>query len=497
MPVERSPREPVIAYLAGMLTRFVRALLVGLTGSLVANAAAPIKLHPQNPHYFQWRGQPTVLITSAEHYGAVVNLDFDYARYLDTLARDKMNLTRLFTGGAYIEPMGAFNIERNTLAPGANRYITPWLRSEQPGYAGGGNKFDLSRWNEAYFKRLRDFVAHASKRGVVVEVNLFCPMYEEKQWLLSPFHAGNNINGLGNIGRTNVFTLDQHTGLLEVQERMTRRIVQELRDFDNVYYEICNEPYFGGVTIPWQHHIAEVIVAAQKGHRYPKLISQNIANNSAKITAPHPAVSVFNFHYAAPPDAVAENYSLNKVIGDNETGFRGTNDAPYRMEGWDFILAGGGLYNNLDYSFVAGQEDGTYVYPAKQPGGGNPEFRRQLRTLRDFIHSFDFVRLKPDNSVIMTGLTNLTARALVEPGRAYAIYLRPPFGTKVPLPAQPRGVSLTLELPAGKYEAAWVNPVTGATTRPEKFTHEGGARRLDSPPFIEDMALRVKRAGGR
>ena len=41
------------------------------------------------------------------------------------------------------------------------------------------------------------------------------------------------------------------------------------------------------------------------------------------------------------PDAVAMNYGLNKVIGDNETGFRGTNDTPYRTEAWDFIIAGG------------------------------------------------------------------------------------------------------------------------------------------------------------
>jgi hypothetical protein len=34
-------------------------------------AAQPIALHPDNPRYFLWRGKPTVLITSAEHYGAV------------------------------------------------------------------------------------------------------------------------------------------------------------------------------------------------------------------------------------------------------------------------------------------------------------------------------------------------------------------------------------------------------------------------------------------
>ena len=38
----------------------------------------PIKLHPENPHYFEFRGQPTVLVTAGEHYGAVMNLDFDY-----------------------------------------------------------------------------------------------------------------------------------------------------------------------------------------------------------------------------------------------------------------------------------------------------------------------------------------------------------------------------------------------------------------------------------
>jgi hypothetical protein len=142
----------------------------------------------------------------------------------------------------------------------------------------------------------------------------------------------------------------------------------ESKDFDNVYYEICNEPYFGGVTLAWQLHIADVIVDAQRDHPHKKLIARNVANNAAGVSDPHPAFSIYNFHYAAPPITVAMNWHLNNVIGDNETGFRGTNDAAYRMEGWDFIIAGGGLYNNLDYSFVAGNEDGTFVYPSSQPG---------------------------------------------------------------------------------------------------------------------------------
>jgi hypothetical protein len=465
------------------------------------SAAQPISLHPDNPHYFLWRDKPTLLITSGEHYGAVLNGEFNYVKYLDTLARNRLNLTRMFTGGAYVEPAGAFNIASNTLAPGPGRFICPWARSEQPGYAGGGNKFDLGRWDEAYFQRLRDFISHAAGRGIVVEVNLFCPFYDEAQWVLSPFNLANNVNHMGKVSRTNVYTLDRHGGLLAVQERMVRKFVEELRDFDNIYFEICNEPYFGGVTLEWQHHIADVIVEAEKTRPYKHLISQNIANNQAKIDKPHPTVSIFNFHYAAPPTTVALNYHLNKVIGDNETGFRGTNDAPYRMEGWDFLLAGGGLYNNLDYSFTVRHEDGTFAYPASQPGGGNPMFRQQLRFLRDFMNSFSFVKMHPDNSIIHRGVpSGMTARALVESGRAYAVYLRPDpsvdlaRGTKSPLPTHKpeQAAPLEVQLPAGRYRASWIDPRSGAVVKAEQFRHSGGLHALPLPAFSEDIALSIK-----
>lgn len=461
--------------------------------ALGADSTKPIALHPDNPHYFLFRGKPTVLITSAEHYGAVLNLDFDYRKYLDTLDKDGLNNTRTFSG-AYVEPQGAFRIARNTLAPDQNRFISPWARSNVPGYPNGGNKFDLTQWNEDYFKRLKDFVAHAGRRGVVVEFVFFCPFYEESQWKLSPQNVANNVNGLGDVSRTNVYTLDQHGGLLAVHEALVRKVVAELKDFDNLLYEICNEPYFGGVTMAWQHRIAEVIVEAEKGLPNKHLITQNIANGKAKIENPHPAVSVFNFHYAHPPDAVAMNYHLNKVIGDNETGFRGTNDLAYRVEAWDFILAGGALFNHLDYSFVAGHEDGTFVYPDTQPGGGNPGFRRQMKTLKDFIHSFDFLRLKPADSAleIVTLDARTSARMLAEPGKAYAIYLGPQKPQEaVKEKPQARHATLALVLPAGTYRSEWTNPFTGKTDLAEDHRHSGGRLVLNSPPYRDDVALKV------
>ena len=76
----------------------------------------PIALHPQNPHYFVYQGKAMALITSAEHCGAVLNLDFDYKKYLKTLADEGMNYTRIFTG-TYYEIEGDFNIEKTLLPP--------------------------------------------------------------------------------------------------------------------------------------------------------------------------------------------------------------------------------------------------------------------------------------------------------------------------------------------------------------------------------------------
>lgn len=475
----------------------VASVLV-LTASwvLAAPAAAPLQLHPDNPHYFLFRGKPTVLITSGEHYGAVLNLDFNYARYLETLEREGMNGTRTWAG-AYCEPPSAFNIASNTLAPLPGRFICPWARSGEPGYANGGNKFDLTRWDPAYFERLKDFMQLAAKHGVIVELNLFCPFYEEGMWRLSPMNALNNVNQVGAVARTNVYTLDKHGGLLRFQEAMVRKLVRELKDFDNLYYEICNEPYFGGVTLEWQHHIAGVIRSAGNELGVRHLISQNIANHQAKVEKPHPEVSILNFHYAAPPDTVAMNYHLDRVIGDNETGFRGTNDAAYRMEAWDFIVAGGGLFNNLDYSFIAGREDGTFVYPASQPGGGSPTLRRQLRVLREVLEGFDFIHMRPDPSVLRgTFPAGVTARALVKPSQDYLVYIRSGLGDpKRVRQTRFKGgeIVLELELPGGTFHAEWIDPKAGTPVKRDRFAHTAGRRGFEAPAFEDDIALTVRK----
>ena len=173
-------RPAARAVTIAVMQRSRRLVLTTALAALTASAASPIRLHPKNPHYFEFRGKAVALITSGEHSGAVINGAFDYRRYLETLAKDGLNLTRLF-GGSYIEiPGQSFGIRRNDLAPEPGQFIAPWARS--------GDKFDLERWNPEYFARYRDFLAEAGKRGIVVEVNLFSSQYQEAHWKVSPFN---------------------------------------------------------------------------------------------------------------------------------------------------------------------------------------------------------------------------------------------------------------------------------------------------------------------
>jgi len=461
-----------------------------------ALAQQPLQLHPQNPHYFLFRGQPTVLITSGEHYGAVINGEFDYVAYLDELQRNHLNLTRLWVG-PYREVAGDFSIDHNTLAPRPEVYITPWPRSATPGAADGGNRFDLQRWNPDFFRRLVDFITEAGKRGIVVEVNLFCPYYEDSMWKVSPLNAANNVNGVGAVPRTEVLTM-QHADLVAVEDALVRKIVTELNRFDNLYYEICNEPYFGGVTLDWQRHIAGVIAATEAPLAARHLISQNIANGSTRVADADPRVSIFNFHYSRPPESVGMNYALNRVIGNNETGFDGNADATYRIQGWNFLLAGGALYNNLDYTFTVGHERGDFTPDPKTPGGGGASFRQQLSYLRAFFDALPFVEMAPANDVIQSGVPDgASARVLAKPGAVYAIYLSHAREVKDSEPhfrvdASEHRASLVVNLPAGRYAAEWINPRTGRTDKRLRFRHAGGARTLQSPRYTEDIALRIR-----
>jgi hypothetical protein len=476
------------------------------TSTPQASRLQPIRLHPANPHYFLFRGKPVALVTSGEHYGAVLNRDFDFHRYLVALEFDGLNYTRLFAG-SYVEvPAKSFGILRNDLAPAPGRFLAPWGRSETPGYAGGGNKFDLDKWDSEFFARFHEFLSEAAKRGIVVEVTLFSAHYAEAQWQMSALNPSNNVNSIDAIDWKKLNTLE-NGNILAHQEKYARKLVHEANAFDNVIFEIQNEPWsdrpvLAGVTNPylrppardsfpnsvdlpddlsmtWQARVSEWITEEESALPNRHLIAQNYSNFRLPIKKLLPGVDVVNFHYAY-PEAASLNYGLGKAISYDETGFLGRDDDAYRRQAWNFMLSGGSAFDALDYSFSVGHEDGTDSEP-NGPGGGSPALRHQLHILSQFLQSCSLIDLRPDTRTVKNA-AGTTTRVLSSTGKEYAVYLDGSGPTE-----------LTLDLPPGDYSSEWVNVVTGKIEQLGSFAHRGGAKTLQSPAFQNGIAVRLVR----
>jgi hypothetical protein len=460
-----------------------------------------LSLHPENPNYFLYQGKPTILITSGEHYGAVMNADFNYEKYLRTLKNDGLNYTRIFLGPYSEIGDNTFGISNNTMNPKPESWLTPWIKKTESG------KYDLSQWNSVFFDRLKSYINEADKNGIVVEVTLFTSYYTNHQWSTSPFNPKNNIQGFDSISFKQVNTVN-NGALMEIQEKYVRKVVQELNGFGNVFFEIQNEPWSDNPlfaekisstdtlthpanwqqivetakpeSLEWQKKIAQIIAEEETQLPNTHLIAQNISNFKNKIKNPNPNISIFNFHYAYPETAY-ENLYLNKVIGLDETGFMPHQDILYRSQAWKFMLAGGAIYNNLDYSFIVGKEDGTHPIDSVTPGWSHPKYRKQMKIMKDFIESFNFIRMKPDNSILLVIKGNIADfQVLAETGKQYAIYFE-----------KAKSASIELVIPNGKFNAEWLYPISGIKTKTENLTSNNGKIAITCPDFDEDVVLRL------
>ena len=212
--------------------------------------------------------------------------------------------------------------------------------------------------------------------------------------------------------------------------------------------------------------------------------SVNYANEYSVVRNPHPAVSVLNFHYCSPPAVVPLNWSLNRPICFDESG-SGHRTLERRREAWAFLLSGGAVYNNLDPSFAT--DDPTGSGRIEQPDGrfDGRELRRQLRQLREFMESLDFIHMQPDRSAVAIPPHPGGCYALVKPGESVAAYIYSPR-------TEPRA-GLLLDLPAARWQAEWLYPATGEWVPAQVIDHPGGAFSLTGPAFTHDIAVRINR----
>jgi hypothetical protein len=487
------------------MARWVVVALLSMCGVAIAE---PVHVCSANPHYLMYKDKPIVLITSDHHYGAIIDRDFDMLAYLNYLHGSGMNLTRIYPGGMF-EPPDKY-LPGNPLGPRPGRQILPWARSGQtgaePNLGEPGKpafKYDLDRWDPEYFKRLEAFVDSAQSLDIIVEVAFFNAQYKDC-WPLMPLYHTNNIQGIGTYeaDQCHLFTTTErrNADVLERQKAYVRNIVTALSRFDNVIYDICDEPTLPGASeaqvIPWIHAIRDVFLETERSLGVRHILGQTVQSSSPDLSAESWCDWLPTEYVAAAAAAFEKDYAANKPIIDVESDYYGyALVKPYtvedvRVEGWWFMLGGGAGFINLNGEYYRGHVT------------GGPDTQKtivpQKKVLRDFMEGLGLVSLSR-----FTGLRGLPAAsfasAIADPGRQYVVYL---FHAKrdgqwgahfVATPGSFQDTFTLADVPAGNYILEWVEPATGEVRRTETKSHPGGDLAVTTPVYAIDIALRMTR----
>jgi len=465
----------------------------------------PISLFPENPHYFLFNSKPTMLITSAEHYGAVVNKKFDYKAYFDWLGSYGLNYTRIYPG--YLtEPPDKW-LKGNSLGLRPDEIIMPWKRSNEPGYAMGGNKFDLDQWDEEFFTRLRDFIEAAAKKEIVVEICFYNAQYDDC-WPLCPLYYKNNIQGVGNCHFNDAQTMD-HKDLVTKEAEYVAKITREVNAYDNVILELCDEPIINGTPLEkagkWLDYMIAIITNTEKNLPKKHLVAQQVEGplNGPCDFSCDTRISVVTcqYDYRASGEqlgglrGIDYKYNLMKPIELNETyyyplWYTGDSVGDSRVEAWEFIVGGGSAFNHLN-----GQ------YTNENPSGNTPDNRKvcySLKVLKEFMSSLDFVKMTPGRKFVTGGIpADAIYRGMSWPGNQYALYIHHSRCTKdssayTVVPGNYRH-DIILSLQEGKYRAEWVDPVTGIIKPADMADIGSGKKKLTTPVYSIDIALKIKK----
>jgi hypothetical protein len=511
-----------LACSVNLLILFLMSLTALANPVQVAQSASssPISIHPENPKYFLFRGKPLALIAATEHYGSVVNSRFDFERYLREAADKKQTLTRLFLLFRELQN------QRNPYSPlkvESPDFLAPYLRTGPGRALDGEAKFDLDQWNPAYFARLHHFLTRASELGIVVEVTLFSNTYAKEVWALNPLRSENNINELKALEWPEYNTL-KDPELFNRQAAFVRKVIREINHYDNIYYEICNEPGGGvkGFAPPsdvdaWQASIAKVVgeemMSLNKRHlvfgseafsytpKFNQGIDASFKNQDFDVVNVHPlpdtryggrTYQMGNFMskelmlsefrnfclatYHEPKPMVMDEDNCASLYRD-EIGW-----TIHRKRAWTALLSGS-HYDYIDFSINVGAEAGTEASRAN--------IRTWMKNLSEFFHSFDFVRSRPLANWLQNRPAATVESVLAIEGEEYLIYLADAREVTDPAANSPIQAVIKLLLPAGHYEARVYSPSSGGYS-PAIWLESTGSVEIDLPSIKEDIVIRVR-----
>lgn len=437
-------------------------------------ATGPLQVHRTNPRYFTDGSGKAIYLTGSHTWNSLVDIGradppekFDFNDYLDFLARHHHNFIRLWAW------------DSTTWDTRANQRLgkdfvhvaapLPWRRTG-PGLALDGKpKFDLTKFEPAYFDRLRSRVQAAGRRGIYVSVMLFEGwglMHADRgraapsgwAWKSHPFHPQNNINGIDPSKGTDGLAGDVHAlthpRVTSLQETYIKKVVDTVGDLDNVLYEVINE---GGAE-DWDWWVAQTIQGYEqtRPQQHPVGITGHGAERVDRMLA-------------SPAQWISPG--KRDGYGDDPPAWDGRKVS---LLDTDHIWGVGGNVGWVWRSFIRGHNpifmdpyDGSIVGKPDDPQW--PPIRAALGHARRVADEMNLAAAKPNDALASTGY------CLADPGNEYLVYQPKPHE------------AFWVDLAPGVYTPTWINPTTGVATSEVWVRSPGG--RQEFKPFIEGESV--------
>ena len=476
-------------------------------------AAGPLTVSETNPRYFTAAGGDRAVYLTGSHIwnnlhdgmgpGAECADEpeaFDYDAYLRFLQERGHTFIRLWRWEQFRSLAGGGDVHL-CMAP------QPWARPG-PGEATDGKpRFDLERFDDAFFDRLRERVIAAGDRGIYVGVMLFdgwaihlspSPHHVEGH----PFHASNNVNGVGIASILDYQVLPLEARVQALQEAYIHKVVDTLHDLPNVLWEVANESSGGGGVEPdflqalglpddaewgdstdWQYWVIDVVRKheADRGYethpigmtmqfpvRSQTMVNDPLFGGDADWISPGYDDEVFaegghpmepgspqSRWLEDPPPADGRKV----VVTDTDHYAPGRGDA---LWAWKSFLRGHHPIL-MDFGLLFG------VDPPDPAAGGPMSFdafepaRWAMGDTARFAERMDLVRMEPLIDVSTTGY------ALAKPGSEYLVLA-------------PEGGELSVRLLRGRYLVEWFGVESRETVAAEAVTTERDAEVAFGPP---------------
>jgi hypothetical protein len=446
-----------------------------LSNSLAANDQR-IRPWSQNPFYWQYKGAPVLLVGGSDDDNLFQWPTEQLRPHLDKLKA---------AGGNYV---------RNTMSDRQDKKFELYAFEKRP-----DGKYDLERWNNAYWDRFDTFLRLTGERDIIVQIEVWDRFdYSQANWKPHPYNPANNVNytyeqsGFApdypeHAGRNKqpfFFTTpaqQNNTMLFKYQQRFVDKMLSYSLKHGHVLYCMDNET---SGEEEWSRFWAKYIKAAAAKAGVPVYVTEmwddwDLKAQRHRRTFDHPELYDF-------VDISQNNHNKGEKHWENAMWVR--DYIASRPRPINTVKTYGATGNKFGHTDQDGLERfwrhifvGLASARFHRPDSGlglNEKAQAAIRAARKMESLIKAWDLKPQTD-FASGREENEAYAAADPGKAYAVYFA-------------NGGALQLKTAPGAYRLRWIDANTGEWGANSRVTAGDAGVELTAPGSGHWVAVLVR-----